>query len=228
MGFNLMVNFNRPYLALSIADFWRRWHLSLSTWFRDYVYIPLGGNRVPRARVCFNLAIVFVVSGVWHGANWTFVVWGALHAVYIVVHVLTHPLRMRLESGLSRAGKWLWDGGSWLLTLSLVTLAWVFFRAATMSDALLILRRILTWYPGTGSTTLHPGLDSLQFGIALSVIAALFVLEVVATRKPIWPTLALQPRWMRWSAYYGFGLAFAILLLLSPLHTAQPFVYFQF
>jgi D-alanyl-lipoteichoic acid acyltransferase DltB (MBOAT superfamily) len=227
MGFDLMLNFNRPYLSTSITDFWRRWHISLSTWFRDYLYVPLGGNRVSRARMCVNLAIVFVVSGLWHGANWTFIVWGALHALFMVVYVLTEWPRSRLAAlsrGSARAVGFL----GWLLTFNLVTLAWVFFRAATMSDAMFVLRSIFSRWSGLGTAALHPGLDALQFALVLAVIVVLIVLEVVSTRTPMWETLARQPRWLRWSAYYSFGMAFAILLFLSPQHGPQPFVYFQF
>ncbi len=98
MGFELMLNFNHPYLAASIADFWRRWHISLSTWFRDYVYFPLGGNRCSVAKNCFNLAVVFLISGFWHGANWTFIIWGALHAVFMIAYVLTEKPRNNFVS----------------------------------------------------------------------------------------------------------------------------------
>ncbi len=228
MGFDLMVNFNRPYLSTSIADFWRRWHISLSTWFRDYVYIPLGGNRSGRARMCFNLAVVFVVSGLWHGANWTFIVWGTLHALFMVVYILTETPRAWVAGSVSAAGAAAVSFLSWLLTFNLVLLAWVFFRAANMTDAMLVLRNILSGTAGTASADLHPGLDSTQFALVLSVIAVLAVLEMISSRKPMWSVIAQQPRWLRWSAYYAFGIAFAILLLLNPQHGPQPFVYFQF
>ena len=225
MGFDLMVNFNRPYLATSIVDFWRRWHISLSTWFRDYLYFPLGGNRRGRARTCLNLALVFLISGLWHGANWTFIIWGALHGLFVVVYVLTETPRARLAAALPAA---LMTFLSWLLTFSLVTLAWVFFRAATRHDAMLILSKVFTELGGLEATDVHPGLDGLQFGLALAVIAALVVLELVSTRRSVWALIAARPRWQRWAAYYAFGLAFGVLLLLSPQSGPQPFVYFQF
>jgi alginate O-acetyltransferase complex protein AlgI len=228
MGFDLMLNFNRPYLATSIVEFWRRWHISLSTWFRDYVYVPLGGNRVSRARMCANLAFVFLLSGFWHGANWTFIVWGALHALFIVVYVLSETPRARWGSTVGGAGALLRTTLSWLLTVNLVALAWVFFRAANVSDAMLILRRILTGYRTDGEWTVHPGLDTGQFAIALAVMTGLFLLEVIGTRKPVWTILAEQRRWVRWSAYYAFGIIFAGLLFMSPQSGPQPFVYFQF
>jgi alginate O-acetyltransferase complex protein AlgI len=134
MGFKLILNFNNPYLATGLADFWSRWHISLSTWFRDYVYIPLGGNRHGTLATYRNLFITFLVSGIWHGANWTFAIWGMLHAVGVM---LTRELersawyRQRVPAVLKQAGVFLY-----------VSFAWIFFRAASLGDALLIVRRI--------------------------------------------------------------------------------------
>lgn len=228
MGFELMLNFNRPYLATSIADFWRRWHISLSTWFRDYVYYPLGGNRRGLARTCLNVALVFLISGLWHGANWTFVIWGALHAAFMVVYILTERARSRLAAALPAAGGALLDGLGWLMTFGLVSLAWVFFRAASVADALMILRRIVTDVLPRPGVDLHPGLDPVQFTIALVLIGALFAVEAVSQRRPLGVTLAGLPRMQRWSAYYAFALVFILLVLWSPERNAQPFIYFQF
>jgi hypothetical protein len=117
---------------------------------------------------------------------------------------------------------------SWLLTFNLVSLAWVFFRAANVSDATLVLRSILSGTSGAGTTDLHPGLDGMQFALVLCAMAGLTVLEIASTRRPMWVAIAEQPRWVRWSVYYAFGISFAILLLLNPQHGPQPFVYFQF
>lgn len=230
MGFELMVNFNHPYLAASIADFWRRWHISLSTWFRDYVYFPLGGSRCSMARHGFNLAVVFLISGFWHGANWTFIIWGALHAFFMVAYVLTEKSRTRFISALQLQDRNIMDFIGWLVTFNLVGLAWIFFRAANLSDALTIVRKIFTnLLPGT-QMDLHPGLDSLQFALILTLILALFVVEFVGRRahKPIWKMVDERSRWVRWSAYYAFCVAFIVLLLLNPEHTPHPFIYFQF
>lgn len=138
MGFNLMVNFNRPYFSTNIQEFWAKWHISLSTWFRDYLYISLGGNRVEKWKVYRNVAIVFVVSGFWHGANWTYVIWGAIHAVCIIAYMLIKP---QLPSVKGIAGNAL----GWLLTFTVVALAWVFFRAQNVQQAADILHRIFTF-----------------------------------------------------------------------------------
>src|SRR5205085_7442553 len=136
MGFTLVKNFDRPYTSRSIAEFWRRWHVSLSTWFRDYLYIPLGGNRVARPRLYANLLITFLVSGLWHGARWTFVVWGALHGAYLIASLLSADLRARIRalSGVVRHPTLL---ATWLMgaRFALVCVVWVFVRAASLAVA---------------------------------------------------------------------------------------------
>jgi D-alanyl-lipoteichoic acid acyltransferase DltB (MBOAT superfamily) len=145
MGFDLMKNFDRPYTARSIAEFWRRWHISLSTWFRDYLYIPLGGNRVARPRWYVNLFITFLVSGLWHGARWTFVVWGALHGAYLILALVSGDARARIRGalGLDRHPTVLriWQTTA---TFSLVGVAWVFFRATSLGDAWYVLTHLAT------------------------------------------------------------------------------------
>lgn len=171
MGFNLMNNFNRPYFAKSIREFWQRWHISLSTWFRDYLYIPLGGSRVGRLHWCYNIAVVFIVSGLWHGANWTFLIWGMLHGMFLIFSNLTEKLRQYLAR---------WINGSYFsrfyefirmtITFGLVTLAWVFFRSNTVSDAFDILHKIFLLhgelYIGTPSIFMY-----CILGIATLVLA---------------------------------------------------------
>jgi alginate O-acetyltransferase complex protein AlgI len=228
MGIDLMLNFNRPYLAATIADFWRRWHISLSTWFRDYLYIPLGGNRCSRPRMCFNLAVVFLISGFWHGANWTFIIWGGLHALYFIVHVLSAPTFGRLTASLKGAAAGLLKFAGIILTFNLVTLSWVFFRAASLSDALTVLQKIVSDPLPHPGVDWHPGLDAAQFALALLLIAAMVAFEIMETRKPVWHSISMQPRWLRWGAYYAFGVTFVVLWLLSPQQAAQPFIYFQF
>ena len=135
MGYELCINLMQPYFSRSVGEFWRRWHISLSTWFRDYVYIPLGGNRVKLPRHYVNLMITFVISGLWHGANWTFVVWGFLHALYLIVAQTTAPFAAPFAQ-LTVCGR---DPGcrhvKIVVTFSLVTFAWIFFRANNLADS---------------------------------------------------------------------------------------------
>ncbi|MEE8405086.1 MAG: MBOAT family O-acyltransferase, partial [candidate division Zixibacteria bacterium] len=143
MGYDLMTNFRQPYLSRSIGDFWKRWHISLSSWFRDYLYFPLGGNRVSRWRWHYNILVVFILSGLWHGANWTFVIWGALHGCYLLLSVWTARIRSNVSGfiGLDRAPR-LRSVLQVFVTFHLVLLAWVFFRAESLSEAMLILSRM--------------------------------------------------------------------------------------
>ncbi len=140
MGYKLMLNFNRPYFALNIQEFWKRWHISLSTWFRDYLYISLGGNRVSMFRTYLNVAIVFILSGLWHGANWTLIVWGFLHACYITVFMLYSGFK-----GKSGKKNIIFDCLSWLLTFILVVFAWIYFRAENMTIANQIVGKIVNF-----------------------------------------------------------------------------------
>lgn len=145
MGFKLMDNFNTPYFALSIKDFWSRWHISLSTWFRDYLYIPLGGNRCSKARNYFNLIVTFLVSGLWHGANWTFVIWGGLHGILQVIGKATEGFKTDLyeKTGLIKC-KLLMTLCKMAMTFSMVSFAWIFFRASTFDQAATIISKIFT------------------------------------------------------------------------------------
>src|SRR5262249_24409149 len=145
LGIELMRNFAYPYFSRSIPEFWSRWHISLTRWFRQYLYLPLGGKRVPHARWLANILIVFLVSGLWHGANWTFIVWGLLHGLLYIAYVRVWPDSRHAGSGTPADTSMLPSIGTLLqiaLTFTLTSLTWVFFRAPSLGDALVILRRI--------------------------------------------------------------------------------------
>jgi alginate O-acetyltransferase complex protein AlgI len=234
MGFTLMENFDRPYFATSIGDFWRRWHISLSTWFKDYLYVPLGGSRTTRWRHVRNLLIVFMISGLWHGAAWTFVIWGALHGVYLACSVVTSRLRQQLVAALhlNRLG-WGLTLLRTVVTFNLVSFAWIFFRARSLADANLIVQRIAAgaWY-----TVLHPiavlasigdGVSLLTTGeVAWSIVLCtlLFMTQMVRGERRVVPSLAASPVWLRWSAYYTM----VLMILLTGVFGRQSFIYFQF
>ena len=145
MGFKLMTNFNRPYFARNISEFWKRWHISLSTWFKDYLYIYLGGNRVSIPRWYFNLFIVFLVSGLWHGANWTYIIWGALNGFYLVFALVSHKFRNKMNhlTGIEKS-PWLNRFLQISITFLLSCFAWIFFRANHVTDAFLIIKKMAT------------------------------------------------------------------------------------
>jgi alginate O-acetyltransferase complex protein AlgI len=144
MGFDLMRNFRRPYLAHNISEFWKRWHISLSTWFRDYLYIPLGGNRVVKWRWYYNLFITFLISGLWHGADWTFIIWGALHGFYLVSAIWTLNIRQKFNNAIYGRNQSLNNFVQIIITVFLAWFAWIFFRANNIGNAFHIINKIFT------------------------------------------------------------------------------------
>lgn len=220
MGFDLMKNFRRPYFASSVADFWRRWHISLSSWFRDYVYIPLGGSRVGRTRWCANILIVFLASGLWHGADWKFVAWGALHGLYIVSGRILQPARNRIASltGLNRMPM-LKQAFSMLFTFCLVCYAWIFFRANSMSDALYISSHLFSGWSQGADIFSQP-----DFTLSISLIALLLFGQMISSHEDIFVRLSRRPILIRWAAYAA--LIWCIVILGVFRH--KEFIYFTF
>ncbi|MEZ5082526.1 MAG: MBOAT family O-acyltransferase [Bacteroidales bacterium] len=223
LGYDLMTNFRRPYLSTNIREFWGRWHISLSTWFRDYLYIPLGGNRVVKWRWYYNLFITFLVSGLWHGANWTFVVWGALHGIYLVLAIMTLKNREVLAEKL---GFNKLPGLHHLLNLTwtfiLVYLAWIFFRANSIGDAFLIIQNIVDFRTWDLSVQLFH--FKSDFYLAFALIGVLIVVEVLQERYNLVEKLSDQSRWMKWVL---FLLVVAFILVLGKWDESD-FLYFQF
>ena len=239
MGIKLMTNFNKPYRSKNISEFWRRWHISLSTWFRDYLYISLGGNRVSVPRWYFNLFFVFLVSGFWHGANWTFVVWGALHGLYLIFAIVTQKSRDRLNH-LTRLDRHPGLHGvlQMITTFCLVLVAWVFFRANTIHDAFYIIGRIPValgdighWlirghYSGESFKSLIGFMPVYQIDIQLSflLIILLQAIEWVMSHKDISAIIRQRPIYIRWSLYY----AMLAVIILFGVYENRQFIYFQF
>lgn len=223
MGIRLMNNFNRPYYAKSIGEFWRRWHISLSSWFRDYLYIGMGGNRVPQARWYFNLFFVFLVSGLWHGANWTYVIWGALHGFYLIFSIVTQKPRERLVVliGLDRV-PWLRKVTSVFITFHLVTLSWILFRARSLADAWYTLTHLGFSVPAGFFANL--GLARLDLAVAILSIVVLESVHLLQRREPIMARLRNRPAWTRWALYATA--VFAILMFGEFI--SLDFIYFQF
>jgi alginate O-acetyltransferase complex protein AlgI len=214
-GVELMKNFETPYFSSSISEFWTRWHISLSTWFRDYVYIPLGGNRVSTGRFIRNIFIVFMLSGFWHGANWTFMIWGALHAAYLVGERFLKAGAARVSLA-ERVPTWLLQAVGVALTFNLTVLAWVFFRAADVSTAFSILGRIAT---EPGPLFSDPILAQGMFGIA-----AVLGLDLFHRFADFWNRRESYSLAFRFA--YALTLLFGVVLL-GVEHGTQ-FIYFQF
>ncbi len=215
-GVRLMRNFANPYFAENIAVFWRRWHISLSTWFRDYVYLPLGGGRVGSARHALNVLITFVVSGLWHGANWTFVVWGLLHGLYYLPNVV----RRRLQPSHTASAPTSWGTVVHIvITFSLTTLAWTFFRAASIGDAANYLGRLMTLQRGV-----TPLEDPAAVGAVLGYIIVLLGVEWLTRDREHGLDVKNVPQAVRWLCYLAIALAVAFLGNFGEL----TFIYFQF
>ncbi|PKV76160.1 MBOAT family O-acyltransferase [Pontibacter ramchanderi] len=233
MGFRLMENFRRPYYSKSISEFWSRWHISLSSWFRDYLYIPLGGNRVVKWRWYYNLFITFLVSGLWHGANWTFVVWGALHGFYLVFAIVTAKQRDALANSLGLT-RWpqLYKWVQVLSVFTLVLFSWVFFRANSLADALYILQSSVAGIGNIRQLLAGIDLQHLLFMdqgfkvFAVSVISILIMetVHLLQRHGSVSQLIGQRPAVVRWGLYYA---AIVAVLLLGQFGH-QEFIYFQF
>ena len=243
MGIRLMKNFDRPYKALSIKEFWARWHISLSTWFRDYLYFPLGGSRCSKARHMFNLFMVFFVSGLWHGANWTFVIWGLLHALYRIVGELTYKARQSFWEKLGlymdtkkekigetkniakkqSAKQICFNMGRKLITFVLVCFAWIFFRANSLADVGVLLSAL-----GTGWGSLGESLASKGLNLAYAIVAILSI--IIMTQLDILTEKSGTNREIikKTSTVYAIWAIAAAWLLLLSVGGASSFIYFQF
>ena len=210
LGFRLMQNFRHPYLSCSVGEFWHRWHISLSTWFKDYVYIPLGGNRVGRRRQYVNLMVTFVVSGLWHGANWTFLCWGALHGVLLCIEKATGYGQQAAKSGVGKLGRC-------LLTFVLVSFAWVFFRADTLTDVGIVFQGI--------ATDLRPPFTRISDFCIIAV--SLLALLIDGIRQEHHEPIPLNANLKALLLHIGIALLIAIICLFGFLDSSQ-FIYFQF
>lgn len=213
-GIRLMTNFSYPYFSQSVREFWQRWHISLSTWFRDYVYVPLGGNRDSSWRTRFNIFVVFVLSGLWHGANWTFVAWGALHGAATVA---TRGARSEATAGRKKTP---WARATVALrilaTFHIVMFGWIFFRADSISVAFAIIGKI---GEALGQLAFsRPPL--LAFGLAVLLLA----IEWFTRKEPHPLRMVRWPRPLRWAVYYA---AVGAVLMIARLEEV-PFIYFQF
>ncbi|MDE7337626.1 MAG: MBOAT family protein [Clostridia bacterium] len=184
MGIDLMQNFDNPYSARNIKEFWGRWHISLSTWFRDYVYIPLGGNRCKKSRHLFNLFLTFLLSGLWHGANWTFVVWGALHGVYQIVGILTSNVRKKAREKIKLENSPILPLWQRAVTFALVCFAWLFFRANSISDSGILLKKLFSDW-SFSFTYVQQTLQSMQIDGALFLFMLLGIGVLFAVSKDI-------------------------------------------
>lgn len=226
MGIRLMKNFDRPYTSQTIKEFWNRWHISLSTWLRDYLYFPLGGSRCSKSRHMFNIFIVFLASGIWHGANWTFVLWGILHGIYRIVGELTYPLREKLWAKLGVDTK---SAPIVILrrlnTFALVCFSWVFFRANSLSDLGVLLSKLFTSWGSLPETISAMGLGAAAIIVTVLSIIVLDEFDILTSRED--SALSVCTRGRISTVWCVWAVAVAWIMLLS-VGGASSFIYFQF
>ena len=207
-GFKLMKNFNRPYFSFSVSEFWRRWHISLSSWFRDYLYIPLGGNKVSNNRILINILITFVISGLWHGANWTFIIWGALNGLYIIIEKF---LIKKSKKNIINI----------LTTFFLICFSWIFFRANNLNDALYIIKTIFSnigslYVPTSDVTSLY-----------YSIIVILILLTVEIKHEFFDTIFTIRKNKIIFVRWFYYCVLIFIILYIGVFDSSQ-FIYFQF
>ncbi|MEI6173261.1 MAG: MBOAT family O-acyltransferase [Bacteroidota bacterium] len=248
MGFKLMTNFNRPYLSKSIAEFWQRWHISLSTWFRDYLYLPLAystsrklkkesflGIKTDYAVYIYATMITFLICGLWHGSSWNFVIWGGLHGIFLIVALLTSRPKARIykKLGINKQGS-AFRISQILVTFSLVSLAWVFFRANTLQDALYICTHMFTGIAANIREVLHNHaaiktiitLDSgRNFAFSMILLPLFLWIESLKRKGDVRDLVRQQPLFKRYIIYYIFIMVF---ILFGVFDSSRQFIYFQF
>ena len=211
LGFDLTENFRRPYFAVSVTDFWHRWHISLSTWLKDYVYIPLGGSRCSKVRNYWNIFITFLVSGIWHGANWTFIIWGIFHGIAQIVEKMLGQQRCEY-------GRW-GRAAKILITFLLVNFAWIFFRMPTIGEAVGVITRIFDF---SLPMTVFVSLNLKYAAIAIAVLVVKDTLDEFFPGKA--ELLHHRHGWVRWTTY----IVLLTLIMMAGVFGADQFIYANF
>lgn len=212
LGFELTENFRRPYFAVSVTDFWRRWHISLSTWLKDYVYIPLGGSRCSKLRNYWNIFVTFLVSGIWHGANWTFIIWGILHGLLQILEKMLGQQKCKYG--------WFGKSVKIMVTFLLVNFAWIFFRMPTLSDACGVIARI---FDTSLPMTFFSDSMTTMFFMVLGLLI-MFFKDMMDEFFPARMTRLSEPLWLRWG-----GRVFILsLILLAGVLGSDQFIYANF
>ncbi|MBO6015961.1 MAG: MBOAT family protein [Lachnospiraceae bacterium] len=233
LGFRLMENFRAPYLAVSVSDFWDRWHISLTSWFTDYLYIPLGGNRKGTARKYINVFLVFLVSGLWHGAAFTYMAWGVLNGVFMIIEQMSAGLRARI-AGFFKADRtrFSYRLGCRILTFVLIDFTWLFFRATGLSMAFTLIRQCacdLQFGKLFGLVFGNIGMTSAQMVVLTLSILLLFAVDTLKERgKDVARLVLSQGIWFRWAVYLGLLFAILIFGVYGNVYEQTQFIYFQF
>ena len=231
MGFNLLKNFKSPYFSKSLTEFWHRWHISLSSWFRDYLYIPLGGSRRGNLRTYFNIFVVFVISGLWHGAAWTFIIWGAIHGLILIIEKITSDYKKKYFRFLGFTKNTISNHIFFsFITFFIICISWVFFRASSLNEALEIIIKIFLDFDISDFLYIELyliGFKTNEFIILILSVIILFTLEVIHNKLSLFIRLNKQSYLFRWSIY--FLILFSIIFLgVYGDDKVMNFIYFQF
>ncbi len=225
MGFDIMLNFRRPYWAISISDFWKRWHISLSTWFRDYLYFPLGGNRVAKARWIFNIVLTFLLSGLWHGAAWTFIIWGFIHSIYLITEKMLIHLFEKNRFIKEIKKHWLMRIFAVLSTNILILFAWIFFRSVSINDAFYIIIHMFKGFSWNNIySTINLGLSAAEILICMCSLLLMLVIDCFQRGREYSGVFIQAPVIIRWLIY----IIIIAGILMFPVTSKNEFIYFQF
>lgn len=231
MGFRLTKNFERPYFSKSIKEFWRRWHITLGAWFKDYLYFPLGGSRCSKSRKYFNIMVVFLTSGLWHGAAINFIIWGGLHGIYQVIGDILKPSREKLIKAFKiKTNTFVYKLFQVLLTFILVDFAWIFFRANRFSDARTLITNMMNFNPEifVNGSIYNLGLGSKDFIMAVLSIVIVLIINMLQRDKSLRVQISKRNTVFRWTLYLAALLSILIFGIYGPGCSAQQFIYFQF
>lgn len=231
LGFKLTNNFRQPYFSKSIKEFWRRWHITLGEWFRDYLYIPLGGNRKGKFRTYINIIIVFLISGLWHGASITFVIWGILHGVYQVIGNLLMPIKHYVIRKFNIATDvFSYKLAQVIFTFILVDFAWIFFRANSLGDIKILFNHMFVFNPWlfTDGSLYNLGLNSKEFLASIIGILIILIINLLETKIDLLDSLSHQNLVFRWLIYIVTILIILIFGVYGSGYSEQQFIYFQF
>lgn len=227
MGFHLMNNFRQPYLATDIKDFWRRWHISLTSWFTDYLYIPLGGNRKGILRKYLNILIVFAVSGLWHGASWNFIVWGILHAIFQILGDVKKLLNGKLAVPMLAGNSWSTRLRKTAVTFVLVDFAWIFFVCDSFRHAINVIRQMFTTFQTTDIYEL--GLNHGNWFMMVFGIVVLMIVDVTHEKgKSVLEFVNQQEIWFKWILYMALIWSIIMFGIYGIAYDTSTFIYFQF
>lgn len=231
MGFRLCKNFETPYFSKSIKEFWRRWHMSLTSWFKDYLYFPLRGSRCSKLRTYFNIMVVFLVSGLWHGAALNFLVWGFLHGLYQIFENILKPIREKIVKILHiRTNVFSYRLNQVLINFILVDFAWIFFRAASLRDALILIKNMIYLDPliFIDGSLFKLGLDQLNFFMAMMSLGIVLAANLLQRKINLRNELSKQNAVFRWSLYLAAVLVIIIFGIYGQSYNPKQFIYSRF